>query len=207
MIFENNEELKQKTESSFCLIDGKELVYVIEVGEKGSDYFNFTTMEQGRWGKKDARKKDYTAPALGYVFVGNSALYLSRTPLRAWKVGVTTRSFGNLGIRLPNWLEFGPMLWSIHKDAYKSFSEARTELTKMGATSVPFSRKFAVSEAGIEFMGHLKFSRMGNAYRVIGATTYECDFYGSLLSSKGVPVSIEVRPKKVITGYDYSYDV
>lgn len=188
MRFESVDELNQKVAGSICMIDDKGPYYIIEFSSKHVTYIDEDNNHQTIQG--NPKRYTYRPPVLGNIQVENKVYYVTRTPVRRYKVGLSNENCvpNNLMRNVPYYYICKGL-----KEAAANFYEKqlRVEEFLKAGFHVALSKKYSISRKGVFYRGECIANATGRTLTF--SSRYDMDFHSTNLMS-------------LIQGWEYTYE-
>lgn len=149
MIFEEVDDLQQKVPGSILRIDD-EIFYASEANGHGKVYVMGAKSGESR---VDGMAVDWQEPTLGNITLGGRAYYLSRRPIRKWKLGLNK---SNIQLNPYSAIHSLPSLVVPLQNCYdNNYNDKGNWKRLMGRKKVILSQKYMISAKGLYFQGEL----------------------------------------------------
>ena len=190
MRFDNLDELRQKVSGSICMVDDEGPYYVLDFTKSSIVVLD----ENGeKVLEKNPKRASYRTPVLGNIQHLKGAFYVSRAPVRRYKVGLSPENCvpKDLFRTIPSgWICAGL------KETRMNMYKYQYEYKKMVAAGyvVALSKRYSISSKQVKYRGDKIADVVGS--RLVFNSEEELEFHSSNLMSLIQDFTYEVKEKE-----------
>lgn len=197
MRFDSIDELRQKVAGSVCMMNDEGPYYIVDFNSKGVQFI-------GKTGKEDfyqcnPKTISYRQPILGNIQVNNKCVYVSRVPVRRYKVGLAGENCSPKNLFREVTLA---QLCGALEETRLNFYKLQRDYAKCvdSGMHVALSKRYSINKRGVYFRGELIAEYKGKTLWF--ESPRDMEFHSSNLMSLIQGVDYDVKKKKKELKYD-----